>query len=250
MQILLRPHSHSNKEQTMSKKFVFTLAALLALPGLTVMAADSKTTTKTPEAKVKGDKPAASPGWIIIEEDFWYPLRFEPLFSFDAARTHYRRNEEKAAAGKIDQAVSWLKLAAGHAMPITKEKLTTAATDLEKVAKDLRSGNLTDAAKMDSALASASKALGEWHYFKAKESWGKSEEQDAGRDLAMAAEYLQHAANSAHYQFGPDTREVITKTYDHGKVASTTTHFDHNTLGTHLDGIKKAIKELSDVMKK
>ena len=39
--------------------------------------------------KEKGAKPAPSPGWIIIEEDFWAPLVYEPLFSLDSIRMHF-----------------------------------------------------------------------------------------------------------------------------------------------------------------
>jgi hypothetical protein len=176
----------------------FLMLALIAQMSVSAFAADTK-----------GPKPAASPGWIIIEEDVWAPLRFEPLLSLDSVRYHYRRDEEKAAANQIDKAIGWLKLAEGHAMPSTKEKLTIAASELKTGANDLRSGNVTSAAAMDSALGRAAHALGEWHYYKAKESWGKNEEQNAGRDLAMAANYLQHAATSAHYQYGPDSTKVI-----------------------------------------
>ncbi len=102
---------------------------------------------------------------------------------------------------------------------------------------------------MDGALSRAAQALGEWHYYKAKEAWGKNEEQDAGRDLALAADYLQHAANSAHYEFGPDTSKVITDFYDHGRWDVETTTYDHNTLGMHLQSIEKMISELAAKLK-
>jgi hypothetical protein len=219
----------------MKKFLMFALIAQMTVPAF---AADTR-----------GEKPAASPGWLIIEEDVWTPLRFEPLLSLDSIRYHYRRNEEKAAANQIDKAVGWLRLAACHAMPITKEKLTAAASELKTVASDLRSGEVTSAAAMDSALGRAAQALGEWHYFKAKESWGKNEEQDAGRDLAMAANYLQHAATSAHFQYGPDTSKVITDFYRHGWFEGETVKYDHNTLGQHLQSIEKAISELAKKMK-
>lgn len=229
----------------MKRLSVLALAALLAASSFTANADEAKTA-----AKEKGAKPATSPGWIIIEEDFWTPLVYEPLFSLDNIRMHYRRGEEKAAANEIDKAISWLKLAEGHAMPVTKEKLTAAVTELTTVSKDLRSGNLTAAAGMDASLARAATALSDWHYYKAKESWGKDETQDAGHNLAMAAQYLQHAANSAHYQFGPDTTETVTKLYEHGKLKSESTHYDHNKLGQHLQEIEKAINDLSVALKK
>jgi len=225
----------------MKKMSMLLLVALVASPLL----ADDNAKTKD-----KGDKPDASPGWLIMESDFWFPLRYEPLYSLDSIRYHYRRDQEKAAANEIDKAASWLKLAAGHAMPITEEKLTTAKTELEKLSKDLRAGRTFDAAMLDSALGKAAHALGEWHYYKAKESWAKSETQDAGHNLELAAQYLQHAADSAHYEFGPDTEKVVTTTYRSGKKTGETVHYDHNELGRHLQGVENAVKELSEAMEK
>jgi hypothetical protein len=202
-----------------------------------------------PAKEAQGEKPVATPGWIVIEEDVWTPLRFEPIETLDAIQYHFRRNEEKAAANEIDKAVSWLRLAAGHALPITQDKLHVAANDLSVVAKDLRAGNIAAAADMDSALARASQALGEWHYYKATQSWGENEEEDAGRDLAMAANYLQHAANSAHYEFGADTTKVITDYYRHGSWDGESVAYDHNKLGKDLQSIEKAVKELATKMK-
>lgn len=185
----------------------------------------------------------------MIVDDVWVPLRYEPVETLDSIRYYYRRDEEKSAANEIDKAISWLKLAATHAEPITKEKLTSAATQLASVAKNLRSGAVTSAADIDAALARSAQALGEWHYYKAKESWGKNEEKDAGRNLAMAADYLQHAANSAHFEYGPDTTKIITDYYYHGWWNGETTTYDHNTLGMHLQSIEKALSELGAKLK-
>lgn len=241
--------SHLMETQAMKKLSALALAGMMSVSSLSAHAADT-TQTKTESTKPAAAKPASSPGWLVIEEDFFFPLRFEPIMSLDSIRYHYRRGEEIAAANQIDKAVSWLKLAEGHAMPITKEKLTSAFSELTTVAKDLRAGNVTDAAKMDAALARTAHALGEWHYYKAKESWGKDEAQDAGRDLAMAAQYMQHAANSAHYQFGPDTTKVTTTLYEHGKLKSEKVHYDHNTLGMHLQQIEKGLNDLAVALKK
>lgn len=198
----------------------------------------------------KTEKPATSPSWLVIEDNVWTPLRFEPLYALDAANYHYRRDEETAAANELDKAVSWLKIAAGHALPITKDKLNAAATDLTFVANDLREGRTRLAADWDGLMAKASSALAEWHYYRAKGFWGKNEEADAGRDLEMAAQYLQHAANSAHYEFGPDTQNVITKIYRDGKLISETKSVDHNAIGMHLQAVEKAVKNLGEVMEK
>jgi len=99
----------------MKKMSMVLLAAFVASPAIAVhgrpwppMAADNANT------KGKGGKPDASPGWLIVESDFWFPPRYEPLYSLDSIRYHYRRDQEKAAANEIDKAASWLKLAAGR----------------------------------------------------------------------------------------------------------------------------------------
>jgi len=49
---------------------------------------------------------------------------------------------------------------------------------------------------------------------------------------------------------GLDTQEIITKSYRDGKEVGEEIHFDHNTLGMHLQGIEKAVQELANVLEK
>ncbi|MCA9264145.1 MAG: hypothetical protein KDA60_09875 [Planctomycetales bacterium] len=237
------------KTSTLILLAAFTISPLM-LQGQAKAASTDNNSTDGVSKIEKGEKPSESPGWLVLEEDWFYPLRFEPYYSLDSIRYHYRRKEERAAANKIESAVSWLKLAAGHAMPFTKQKLEAAAADLSLLADDLREGDVISAARLDDLLARSAHALSEWHYYKAKEEWGKNETQDAGADLQLAAQYLQHAANSARYQFGPDTVKVVTTLYDHGQATSEQTHFDHNTLGMHLQSIEKGLQELGDAISK
>lgn len=208
-------------------------------------AVDSKTTTT-----VKGEKPNASPGWIILEEDWYFPLRYDSLVSMNNARLLYRKQEEKAAASELRRAVTWLEFAESHAEPITKSKLTTAASELTTLADDLDQGKLRDAASLESSLSRASAALAEWHYFKARESWGQSDEKYAAQYLQAAVAHLKHAAGSAHYQYGPDTMTVFDEVTQDGVTTSEVDTFDHNVLGKRLDAIEKAVKEMSDHLMK
>ncbi|BBO32271.1 hypothetical protein PLANPX_1883 [Lacipirellula parvula] len=177
-------------------------------------------------------------------------MRFEPLRSLDMARSHYRRNEESAAANEIDKATSWLKLAESTASPADKEKLTSVASELSTLAKDIRSGDIVAAEKLDGELGKAAQALAGWHYSRAKDAQGKNNDADAGHDLELAAAYLQHAANSAHVEFGPDVQEVITRTYRHGKLTSESATVQHDNLGKDLQQIEKAIHDLGEQMVK
>lgn len=243
----------------MNKKTVFTLAAILALPGLPLAAQEKTKSKPTVEKTAATDvasiavKPAVAekrdaPHWIIVEDDFWFPLRFEPLESLDTARYQFRRNEEKAAGVEIHKAISWLNLAASHAMPETKKDLNTAAAELKTVAADLESGNLKDAERFENALRRASHALANWHYYRAKESWGMTEEKDAGHDLVMAVNYLQNAADSARFEYGPKSQEVITDVFKNGKLMSSESHTEHNWILKDLEGVEGALKELGTTL--
>ncbi|MCA9200465.1 MAG: hypothetical protein KDA87_23160 [Planctomycetales bacterium] len=222
----------------------FAVASVLLASMTSMVMADNA----SGKAKAEVKKPDANPGWVVIEESWWYPLRFDAAWALDNARYHYRRNEEAAAANEIDRAVTWLKYAAGHAMPITKDKLDWSVKDLTALSADLREGRTAEAAKLDNSLGRASQALAEWHYFKAKESYGKHEEGYAAQNLEAAVAHLQHAANSAHFEFGSDTITLFDSIRKNGKTVTESNTFDHNLLGKHLDGIEQALKELGQTL--
>jgi hypothetical protein len=188
-----------------------------------------------------------TPDWMIVE-DYWYPLRLEPTAALNDVRYHYRRGEEKAAANEIRKAVSWLKLAEDHALPITKEKLQFSERELTALAKDMTAGRLSKAERLDSALARASNALAEYHFFKAKESYGRNEAQYAAQDLEAAVTHLENAAASAHYQYGPDTIVIFDDVLRDGKWVAESRTIDNDMVGKHLDAVEKAIRDIADTI--
>ncbi len=227
-------------------------AVVAALGGFNAIAQETAKPKTTPAQTVSAVKPAAevAPTWTVVEEEFWFPLRYEPMRSFDSARYDYRRSEERAAAYEINKAVSWLGWAERHAMPETKAKLTEAATELKAVSKDLESGNMYAASKMDASLSKAAHALSEWHFYRAKDWWGKREAKHAGNDLVMAANYLQRAADSAHYEFGPDTQEVVTEVFRNGKWINDEKRTDHNWIAKNIEGLESGLREVAASLKK
>lgn len=235
----------------MKTNVTLALAALAALCGSNGFAQESAKPKTTQAPTVAATKSALeeAPTWTVVEEDFWFPLRYEPMRSFDSARYDYRRSEEKSAAYEINKAVSWLGWAERHAMPETKAKLTEAATELKAVSMDLQSGNMHSAAKMDASLSKAASALSEWHYYRAKDWWGKSDAKHAGEDLVLAANYLQRAADSAHYQFGPDSQEVITDVFRNGKWINDEKHTDHNWIAKNIEGVESGLRQVAASLK-
>jgi len=103
-----------------------------ALPGKQV---DGKKTTV-----VKGEKPKASPGWVVIEQEWWNPFLYDFSTSLHNARERYRAKEEKSASVEIDKAISWLSYAQSHAEKTTAEDLAIARADLSDFSARLKSG--------------------------------------------------------------------------------------------------------------
>jgi len=226
--------------KTITKTLTSAILASTALAAAGAYADTSSVTT---------DKPVADPGWVVVQEDWFYPLRLESAEALNNARYLYRRDNERAAADEIRKAASWLTYASSHALDHTKQALVSARTDLLTLAEDLDTGKLADAARLDTALSHASSALAEWHYYRAREEFGRSDAIDAARDLEAAATNLENAAASAHFQYGPDTITVFDEVYRDGKLVSQDRTIDNDMLGKHLDGIQKAVEQMAITLK-
>ncbi len=196
-------------------------------------------------AKDRAPKPADAPGWIVIEDDFYYPMALEPVDWFDKIQDALRASDEKAAASELRKAESWLNIAASHALPISQQSLKDESAELGKLAGDLESGKTIEAAQMKSALERSSKALADWHYFNAEKNLADGEEVDATRDLRAASRYLKWAATSSSYEFGDDFVTV----YDNLTGWSITDEVP-NDLTANLKTVKTELDKLSKTMTK
>lgn len=224
------------------KTTYLTLAGmLLASNAFAVVGHD--TSARTSDAVAVSD-----PDYVVIDEDWWVPLRMEPSDALNDAREYYRRDNERAAADEIRKAASWVSYASMHALPHTKQALLSARTGLLTLADDLETGKVRGAARMDATLADASHALAQWHYYRARDEYGKHDSITASRDLEAAAANLENAARSAHLQFGPDTITVFEDIYEGGRTLTKERTIDNDVLGMHLDGIKKAIDTMADAL--
>jgi len=196
-------------------------------------------------AAAPGDTSTTSPNVPVFAEEWWFPLRMDAADALGHARYLYRRDNEEAAAKEVRRAASWLGFAADDATEHTRTALLGARTGLLTLAEDLETGKVAGAARMDSALTEASRALAEWHYFRAKDEFGKSDMNKAARDLEAAAAHLENAAQSAHVQYGPDTITVFEDIYRDGKLVSEGKTIDNNRLGEHLDTVENAVETMA-----
>jgi len=241
----LREPKGSNSRRTEMNR-ISTLLAGLFLGSMAFVAGASNSAHA---AGIGPDKSAESPDSVIVTEEWWYPLRMDSADAIAHARFLYRRNNEQEAAGEVRRAASWLNYAAGRALPNTAEALRSARTDLLTLADDLDTGKVAGAARMDEALTQASSALAEWHYYRARDEFGKSDVNNAVRDLEAAAAHLENAAVSSHMQYGPDTITVFEDIYRNGKFVTEGRTVDNNTLGEHLDTVERAIAKMADSLK-
>jgi len=190
------------------------------------------------------EKPDARPGWIIVEEDIWYPLRYGITQQFHHAREQFRQKEEKAAAKELVKAAALLKIAHGHATPDGAKVLDDAARDMAKLAKDLESGKVASTRRFDATLHKLHYALAAHHYFKAADHVGKDQLQYAGQHLETAAHYLSNAMTSAEHEYGKDVIIRIDRIDEHGRVLSEGEIVEKNKLAEDLGVLKKELETL------
>ena len=179
--------------------------ATLMIAGMASMALAGDTKKKT---EPKGEKPKASPGWVVIEEDWWSPFFYDFSTAIHNARDRYRAKEERAAGAEIDKAISWLKYAQSQAETSTAEDLSTASNDLTDFSAMLKSGKQVLAMKLDAAFAHASLALAKHHYFKSAKAVAEGDLKTAGRHLMAATDLVRSAARSANIEYGNDIVDI------------------------------------------
>lgn len=187
------------------------LMVLANVGSASVLAQDNKLTPKDVTATKPAEKPKVAPGWVVIEEDWWYPLRNEFANSLHQARVLYRAGQEEAAAGEIEKAIAWLKYAQTHADLATQEDLAMARAALEDFASQLKMGKPVRALQLESAFTDASAALAKHHHFLANKALAEDDLKTAGRHLMSAVDHLRDAARSANVEVGSEIVEV----YDH-----------------------------------
>ena len=214
--------------------------------------ADQNTEQKTDDQTKadKGDKPAASPGWLIVEEEFWFPFQYSFADALHNARVHYRHGQEKAARDEIKQAMMWMKMAKG--MTANKESeadLETAISDLRDLAMFLDKGELFKASKMEATFARAATALAKHHKFNADKAAAKNEMRIAGKHLMAAAHNIKAAARSANYEYGDEVVEIFDDYSPFGFYDETIV-VEKNKLSQELNSIGSEIEKLEAKVEK
>ena len=226
------------------KKTSFAVATLLVAGMVSmVFAADAKKKTEG-----KGEKPKPSPGWVVVEEDWWFPFLYDFSSTLHDARDHYRAKEEKSASAEIDKAISWLKYAVNDADVATAEDISMARTDLMDFSASLKSGKPVLANKLDHAFANASEALARHHHFKSGKALADGDLTTAGRHLMAAADLLRSAARFANVEYGSDAVTIFDDYAPYGYWDETIT-FEKNKVESNLATVKSELAKLAAKLK-
>jgi hypothetical protein len=226
------------------KKTSFAVAAqFVAVMASMVFADDAKKMTEG-----RGEKPKASPGWVVVEEDWCFPFLYDFSSTLHNARDYYRAKEEKSASAEIDKAISWLKYAIGDAEISTAEDLSTARTDVMDFSASLKSGKPVLAKKLDSAFAHASEALARHHYFKSSKALAEGDLKTSGRHLMAAADLLRSTARFGNVEYGSDAVGIYDDYAPYGYWDETIA-FEKNKVESNLATVKTELEQLAAKLK-
>jgi hypothetical protein len=233
----------SKEAKQMKKNSMIAATLLVAAMASMTLAGDVKK-----KAEPKGEKPKASPGWVVIEEDWSYPFLDEFSTKLHSARAHYRAKEDKSASAEIDKAISWLQYAEGHADKATAEDLSTARYDLMDISASLKSGKPVLARKLDNAFAFASMALGKHHHFRSGKALAESDLKSAGQHLMAATDLLRNAAQSANSEYGSEIVDIDNSYAPFGYWDDTIV-LEKSKLESNLTTVKNELEKLAGKLK-
>ena len=198
----------------------------------------------------RGEKPATSPGWVVLEEDFWFPFRYSFADAIHDAHVAYRHGREAAAADEIKKAINWLEFAKGMTADKDSElNLEVVISDLRDLKMFLERGDLVKAEVLDKAFARAATALAKHHKFNADNAVAKNELKLAGKHLSTAAYNIREASRCANHEYGSDVVEVFDNFFPNGSYDETVV-VEANELKGSLDAISAEIVTLEKKLKK
>lgn len=107
------------------------------------------------------------------------------------AREDLAENDREDAAEELRDAAGKLRRYAQSAAPDVRQDLANAATELDALAGEVRSGGITSTAMLDERLAGVHAALAKAHAASSREAWGRRDLAAAGRQITAAADELE-----------------------------------------------------------
>ncbi len=170
-----------------------------------------------------------------------FPVRFEPLESFEEIREHLRRRETHSAVVELLISISWLNQAARVAKIDARISLEKAVEELQIVADEVALGKPILLSKIDILLALASNAFAKWHFDRADYFWGKEQSAGTGNNIVMAATFLRYSSTLLKVALSKDTVDTVFKTFRFDTLFSIENHTNRYWTARDFEVIKMAI---------
>lgn len=131
--------------------------------------------------------------------------------TFRQAKQDYLDKNMNSAAQQIKKGSSFMKAQAEKASDKGKEALNASATELEKLAGDVKKGTVTSVKKIEETFARAYVALASDSHIKSTESWTKKQTEKAGDALDSANKYLERSFDWAGQKIETGTKDAMKK---------------------------------------
>jgi len=131
--------------------------------------------------------------------------------TFRKAKQDYLDKNMNSAAQQIKKGSSFMKAQAEKASDKGKEALNASATELEKLAGDVKKGTVTSVKKIEETFARAYVALASDSHIKSTESWAEKQTEKAGDALDSANKYLERSFDWAGQKIETGTKDAMKK---------------------------------------
>jgi len=107
------------------------------------------------------------------------------------AREDLAENDREDAAEELRDAAGKLRRYSQDAAADVRQDLANAASELDALAGEVRSGAITSTAMLDERLAGVHAVLAKAHAASSREAWGRRDVAAAGRQITAAADELE-----------------------------------------------------------
>jgi hypothetical protein len=148
------------------------------------------------------------------------------------------------AADEIRSAADRLKADAKAAPGEARQEMRDAASGLDRVERDVRSGTLESVEKLDREFAEANASLARFHALRATDAWVGRDQRAAGREIVAAVDELEagtrrlgHELSADASSFAHHAREMGHELVKGGRVAD-------RDVGMILRGLDREIDAL------
>ena len=162
----------------------------------------------------------------------------------DAAHKNFAEKHLTEAADEIRSAADHLKQDAEHAPGEARKEMRAAIDGLDRAERELRSGALDSAEKLDRHLAKAHASLARFHSLKATDAWVGNNQRAAGRDIVTAVDELEAATTRLGHKFDKEDETFARHARSVGQKLAEGARVAERDVGITLRGLDREIDEL------